>query len=140
MYRYANNLEDVDWEDLKTRLIADDFHNGRTTAQLRDSFRNSQHVVMVWTDQPSAAVIGTARALSDGVGNSYVIDVWTETPHREQGIATTMMKMLIAAVPGQHIYLQTDDAIEFYRKLGFADQPAGMSLVSGSYLQNSTKR
>ena len=133
MYGYTNDLQDVDWEDLKARLIAGDFHNGRTTTQLCESFENSQHVAMVWT---GATVIGTARALSDGVGNCYVIDVWTQTPHRKQGIATNMMQMLIAAVPCQHIYLQTDDAVDFYRGLGFAEQPVGMSLVSGTYLQN----
>ena len=149
MYRYTDSLEDIDWEDVKSRLIADDFHNGRTTDQLRVSFENSQHVAIVWADAagpgesqdaPSPHVIGTARALSDGIGNCYVVDVWTETPHRNQGIASRMMQMLLAAVPGQHMYLQTDDAVAFYRKLGFSGQPVGLSIISGTYLDNTPLR
>ena len=49
------------------------------------------------------------------------------------------MKMLIDAVPGQHIYTQTDDAVGFYEKLGFVEQPKGMRLVVGNYLQNDTR-
>lgn len=49
------------------------------------------------------------------------------------------MHMLIDDVPGQHVYLQTDDAVGFYEKLGFVEQPKGMSLVAGKYLQNDTR-
>ena len=47
--------------------------------------------------------------------------------------------MLLAAVPGQHVYLQTDDAFGFYKKLGFVEQPKGMRSVVGEYLQNETR-
>ena len=126
----------VDWEALKQDLIADDFHNGRTTDQLRLSFENSAQVVMAWDGDQ---LVGNARQLSDGVGNAYVIDVWTRTDHRHQGIGSEMMRQLMAAVPGQHIYLQTD-AVEFYEQLGFREQPVGMSAISGDYLDNDTRR
>ena len=48
------------------------------------------------------------------------------------------MQMLIDAVPGQHVYLQTDDAVGFYEKLGFVEQPKGMRLIADEYLQNAT--
>ena len=133
---YRADLIGVDWEALKKDLIIDDFHNGRTTHQLQLSFENSSHVVMVWDGE---RVIGNARQLSDGVGNAFVIDVWTHSDYRARGIATKMMQMLIDAIPGQHIYLQTDDAVEFYKKMGFAEQPVGLSFISGEYLQNETR-
>ena len=133
---YRRDLEDVNWESLKDDLIADDFHNGRTTHQLKLSFENSSQTVIAWD---GLKVIGTARLLSDEVGNAYVIDVWTHTAYRRQGIATEMMKLLIASVPGQHIYLQADDAAGFYKKLGFKEQPEGLSLISGDYLDNETR-
>jgi hypothetical protein len=46
--------------------------------------------------------------------------------------------MIIDAVPGQHIYLQTDDAQDFYATLGFSRQPDGMFRISGEWL-NHTK-
>ena len=45
---YRSDLVGVDWDQVKADLIADDFHNGRTSRQLALSFENSQHVVMVW--------------------------------------------------------------------------------------------
>ena len=83
--------------------------------------------------------IANGRMLSDGVGNAYVIDVWTLSAYRRQGLGRKIMQMLVDAVPGQHIYLQTDDAITFYEELGFTRQPEGMSRISGAYLQNTSK-
>ena len=126
----------VNWEQLRDDLVKDDFHNGRTTHQLRLSFENSQlQVYAIDGDR----CIGTARALSDGVGNAYVIDVWTQSGFRKQGIATQMMELVIRKCQGQHIYLQTDEAVRFYRNLGFIEQPVGMSMVAGEYLLNHTR-
>lgn len=136
MITYRADLVGVDWEALKQDLIDDDFHNGRTTAQLRLSFENSAVVAMAYD---GARCIANGRMLSDGVGNAYVVDVWTHSAYRSQGIARAIMQMMIERVPGQHIYLQADDAVAFYKKLGFAEQPVGMSLVAGSYLQNGTR-
>ena len=136
MIEYTTSLERVDWEALKADLIKDDFHNGRTTAQLRLSFENSTHVAMAF-DQTRC--IANGRMLSDGVGNAMVIDIWTHSAYRNKAIATTIMKMLIAAVPGQHIYLQSDEAVGFYSKLGFWRQPEGLAMISGKYLDNGTR-
>ena len=135
MVTLCTTLDGVDWEALRRDLIADDFHNGRTTAQLRLSFENSTHVAMGFD---GARCIANARMLSDGVGNAYVVDVWTHSAYRRQGIARQAMQLLVNAVPGQHIYLGTDDAVGFYEKLGFAPQMKGMSLIVGRYLDNGT--
>jgi GNAT superfamily N-acetyltransferase len=129
------HLDGVDWEALRLDLIADDFHNGRTTKQLRLSFENSTHVAMGFD---GTRCIANARLLSDGVGNAYVVDVWTHSAWRRQGIARRAMQLLLDAVPGQHVYLGTDDATGFYEKLGFRPQMQGMSLIVGRYLDNGT--
>jgi ribosomal protein S18 acetylase RimI-like enzyme len=136
MIHYQSDLAGVDWELLKHDLIADDFHNGRTTSQLRRSFENSAIVAMGFDGE---RCIATGRMLSDGVGNAYVVDVWTHSAYRSRGIGRAIMEQLIAAVPGQHIYLQADDSAGFYEKLGFAEQPKGMYLVVGRYLHNDTR-
>ena len=136
MITYKTDLIGVDWDALKEALVGDDFHNGRTTAQLRLSFENSAVTVLGYD---GGRCIANGRALSDGVGNAYIVDVWTHSEYRGQGVATKVMEMIIAAVPGQHIYLQADDSIEFYKKMGFQEQPKGMSFVSGAYLQNDTR-
>ncbi len=83
--------------------------------------------------------IANGRLLSDGVGNASVIDVWTQSGYRKQGIARRIMRMLVDSVRGQHVYLQTDDAVEFYAKLRFVEQSQGMSFIAGEYLQNVTR-
>jgi ribosomal protein S18 acetylase RimI-like enzyme len=74
--------------------------------------------------------------LSDGVCNAYVLDVWTDSAYRRQGIASKMMEDLMADLPGQHVYLFTDDAVEFYEKLGFEEQGVGLGRVVGTWLVN----
>jgi ribosomal protein S18 acetylase RimI-like enzyme len=129
---YRDDLRDVDWEALKGVLAADLFDNGRTANQLQRSFQNSEFVCIAWADR---AVVGTARILSDQVCNAYLVDVWTLSGCRRQGVAREMIGRLLSRVPGQHVYLQTgDELVEFYRRLGFVEQPVGMSRVVGRWL------
>lgn len=130
---YRTNSSGVNWEQLRQDLLKDEFHNGRSNKQLQLSFENSQVQVYVFD---GSRCIGTARALSDGVCNAYVVDVWTQTGYRQRGIAGRMMQMIIASCPGQHIYLFTEDAVEFYKKNGFAERQVGLEIVSGQWLQN----
>ncbi len=119
---------------MKSTLAADRFDNGWTPRQLQESFENSYASIIAYADRQ---VIGTARVLSDGVCNAYIIDVWTLTKYRRRGIASTMIKMLLAKLNGQHVYLFADDAIEFYEKLGFKPQPIGLGKVVGKWLQKA---
>ena len=131
------SLEGIDWVRTKADLAADDWDNGRSPEALRRSFEQSQHVAIARDDH---RVVGMARLLSDGVCNSFIVDVWTETPYRRQGIASAMMRRLLDQVPGQHVGLQTDSAPELYRSLGFAPQPEFWSVVVGSWLDNDANR
>jgi GNAT superfamily N-acetyltransferase len=136
-YRVEASLEGVDWDAAKADLAADDFDNGRSAAALRRSFEASQHVAMAWDGD---VLIGMARLLSDGVCNAYLVDVWTRSSHRRQGIASAMVRSLLAAVPGQHVGLQTDDMGPFYERLGFRPQPEFWATVVGAWLENEGNR
>jgi predicted GNAT family acetyltransferase len=129
---YDYSLDDVDWPQLKRALAADDFDNGRSPQLLQRSFHNSFASVFAHSD---GQIVGTARALSDGVCNAYVVDVWTLSRYRRRGIATAMMERLLDRLSGQHVYLFTDDAVAFYQRLGFQLQGVGMSKVVGEWLK-----
>jgi GNAT superfamily N-acetyltransferase len=135
--RIARDLHGVDWPAMRVDLVADSFDNGRTPAALRRSFAAAQHVAIAWDDD---LVVGTARLLSDGVCNAYLVDVWTRSSHRRRGVATAMIRDLMARVPGHHIALQTDDAQTFYESLGFRPQPEMWSIVVGTWLDNAANR
>lgn len=130
---YKTNLTDVDWIEMKKTLHEDAFDNGRSPEQLKKSFENSYATCIAYADN---YIIGTARVLSDGVCNAYLVDVWTLTAYRRQGIACQMMQILLDNLKGQHVYLFTDDNLNFYKKLGFTEQPIGMGQVIGRWLVN----
>lgn len=133
----GESLDGIDWARAKADLAADDFDNGRSARALQASFDRSQHVAIA---RDGDRVVGMARLLSDGVCNAYLLDVWTQSAYRRQGIATRMVRILMSRVPGQHIGLQTDDAGAFYAALGFGPQPEFLSTVVGSWLGNDANR
>ena len=135
--RIERTLEGVDWARAKEDLARDDFDNGRSPEALRRSFEQSQHVAMA---REGDGLVGMARLLSDGVCNAYLLDVWTASTHRRQGIASAMVRDLAERVPGQHIGLQTDGAQALYAALGFRPQPEFLSLVVGRWLDNDANR
>jgi ribosomal protein S18 acetylase RimI-like enzyme len=135
--RVDGSLDGIDWARTKADLAADDFDNGRSPDALRRSFERSQHVAIA---RDGDRVVGMARLLSDGVCNAYLVDVWTASSHRRRGIATRMVRLLLDAVPGQHVGLQTGDAQALYRSLGFRPQPEFLSTVPGTWLDNEGNR
>ena len=135
--RVDDSLDGIDWDQAKADLTADDFDNGRSPRALRVSFEHSQHVAIA---RDGDLVVGMARLLSDGVCNAYLLDVWTSSAYRRQGIGSAMVRRLMDQVPGQHIGLQTDDAEAFYASLGYRPQPAFMSVISGTRLANDANQ
>lgn len=127
-YRYCD-AADIDWDGLKERLREDRFDNGRSGDALRRSFENSHSFCLALAE---GNVIATARALSDQVCCAYLVDVWTYHPFRLMGIGTSTVETVLAGLSGQHVFLQTDDAAGFYRRLGFSVRPTGMERVGGS--------
>ena len=129
---YKTDLVNVDWQEMKSTLAIDQFDNGRSPTQLQESFTNSFASVIAYSDNE---IVGTARVLSDGICNAYIVDVWTFTKYRRRGVASTMMNILLNHVSGQHVYLFTDRAVEFYETLGFKTQSVGMGKVVEEWLQ-----
>jgi predicted GNAT family acetyltransferase len=135
---YKTDLDGVDWDEMKAILIEDDFHNGRSTAQYKTSFENSYAICIAYAD---SKIIGTVRALSDGVCNAYIVDVWTYTPYRYRGIAKRMIKMVLEQLQGQHAYLWTDDMMAFYERIGFQKhESVGFAKVVGAWLVNDNNK
>jgi ribosomal protein S18 acetylase RimI-like enzyme len=116
---------------MKAAVHQDNFDNGRSPEQLRVSFENSFAACVAYAD---GRLAGTARVLSDGVCNAYLVDVWTFTPYRGRGIAHGMVQRLLDRLPGQHVALFTDSAMGLYEKLGFQEQRTGMARVVGQWL------
>ncbi len=67
------------------------------------------------------------------------MDIWTLTAYRCRGIASAMMQRLLDQMPGQHVYLFSDDAADFYKKIGFVERPVGLEIVVGKWLDNAPR-
>ena len=48
-----------------------------------------------------------------------------------------MLKLVEAQLTGQHVYLFTDDRLDFYQALGYEPQGTGLGKVIGAYLKNA---
>jgi predicted GNAT family acetyltransferase len=129
---YSISHDGIDWAALKAALAADHFDNGRTAQQMERSFRASFRCVYA---VEGTDVVGTARALSDGVCNAYIVDMWTHSIHRRQGIGRRMIDLLCESLTGQHVYLFTDDQEAFYASCGFTPRGVGLEKVVGRWLQ-----
>ena len=130
--RIDGSLAGTDWAQVKADLAAEGFAKERSAEDLRRSFRQSRHVAIARDENGDGdRVVGLARVLSDGVCNAYLVDVWTASSYQRRGIASAMVRFLLAQVPGQHVGLQTDQAQGFYASLGFRPQPEFWSRVVG---------
>jgi predicted GNAT family acetyltransferase len=134
---YSISVEGVDWAALIASLAADRFDNGRTPHQMEASFRSSYRCVIA---RDGTKVVATGRALSDGVCNAYIVDVWTQSAYRRRGIGRRVVEMLCQALSGQHVYLFTDDRRDFYAACGFVPRAIGMQRIVGEWLNNSSRR
>lgn len=135
VWQVRYHLVGVSWDVLKADLRRDRFDNGRSPEQLRLSFERSHATALACSEE---RVVGTARLLSDGVCNAYLLDVWTQSTFRRRGVASAQVKALLDTVPGQHVALITGARADFYASLGFKRvDDTGMSLVVGSWLNRT---
>lgn len=76
--------------------------------------------------RPDGAMVGFARAVSDGVAVAYLADVIVAPAARGIGLGAALVDAMIERGPGQGFrwMLHTKDAHPLYRKFGFAAPPS----------------
>jgi GNAT superfamily N-acetyltransferase len=74
-------------------------------------------------EEASGALVGFARAVSDGVGFAYLADVFVVPGHRGVGLGRRLVATMIDDGPGADFRwtLFTGDAHGLYRRFGFED-------------------
>lgn len=107
---------DVVWQFLSTEAY---WGRWRERADFDTQLATAWRVVGAYHD---GALVGFARALSDGVGTGYLADVFVLPAHRGAGLAQAMVSELVDTEPGVNFrwMLHTADAHGLYAKLGFA--------------------
>jgi len=67
-----------------------------------------------------STLIGSARALSDGIFSSAIYDVMVDPEYQGQGVGKALMTNLLSRLPKRSVMLvSTHSSKSFYQKLGF---------------------
>lgn len=108
---------DVVWTYLSTEAY---WNRWRNRVDVERQLRESWRVVGVY-EMPGNALVGFARAFSDGVSDAYLGDVFILTSHQGKGLSKLLMKAMIDDGPGSTLrwFLVTSDAHGLYSQFGF---------------------
>ena len=93
----------------------------RTRDIVEQQVRSAWRLVAAY-ERHSGAMVGFARAVSDGCALAYLADVFVLPEHRSQGLAAALVHAMIEEGPGAKFrwMLHTRDARRLYAKFGFA--------------------
>lgn len=113
---FTDDPDSVDWTVLAE--ICERAPLGKRNLRvLERAFRGSFARSFLWVN---GALVGAARAISDGETHSTVFDVVLLPELQGQGLGRRLMEDLLAKLPrGQVLLVAVPGREEFYRKLGF---------------------
>ena len=109
---------DVIWGFLSTEAY---WHRWRTRAQVQARVEGAWRVVGAY-DAAGGVQVGFARALSDGICEAYLADVFVVPAHRGHGLGKAIVRRMVDEGPGARLrwWLATADAHGLYEQFGFA--------------------
>ena len=92
----------------------------RTRSVIEQQLESAWRVVGVY-DSITGAMVGFARAVSDGAGFAYLADVYIDKGFRGQGLGVELVATMIDRGPGASFRwtLHTSDAHGLYERFGF---------------------
>lgn len=113
---------DVVWTFMSTQAY---WGRWRDRAQVERQLAGSWRIVGAY-ERGTGAMVGLARAISDGVALAYLADVFVLDGARGQGLGKALVKAMIDDGPGAEFrwMLHTADAHELYRRFGFTEPDA----------------
>lgn len=110
------------WAELSTKVY---WSRWRTRADVEAQLDNAWRIVGAF-DAQTGAMVGFARAFSDGVAIAYLADVYVHESARGQALGKAMVAEMVDGGPGANFrwMLHTTDAHGLYRQFGFEEPDA----------------
>ncbi|HEV7647935.1 MAG TPA: GNAT family N-acetyltransferase [Actinophytocola sp.] len=110
---------DVVWQFMSTQAY---WGRWRDRANVEGQLAGAWRVVGAYRTD-TGAMIGFARAVSDGVGLAYLADVFVVDEARGHGVGKALVKAMVDDGPGAGFrwMLHTADAHDLYRRFGFTE-------------------
>ncbi|WP_307852472.1 GNAT family N-acetyltransferase [Glaciihabitans sp. dw_435] len=120
------------WQFLSTEAY---WSRWRTRENVRDQIAAAWRVIGVY-DDATGAQVGFARAVSDGVTDAYLADVFVLPAHRGHGLGKRIVSAMIEEGPGAKFrwVLFTGDAHGLYEQFGFAAPDERAMVRPGKFL------
>ena len=135
-YEISDDPHRVDFEVVWTFLSTEAYWcRWRNRSDVERQVRGAWRVVGVY-ERIGGAQVGFARAVSDGVSEAYLADVFILAPHRGQGLSERMMSVMVDEGPGSNFrwFLSTRDAHDLYAKFGFEAPDERVMVRPGRFL------
>ncbi|WP_458108096.1 GNAT family N-acetyltransferase [Arthrobacter sp. R3-55] len=110
------------WAELSTNVY---WGKWRTRDDVEAQLDNAWRIVGAY-DAVTGAMVGYARAFSDGVAIAYLADVYVHESARGQSLGKAIVQEMIDDGPGANFrwMLHTGDAHGLYKQFGFAEPDA----------------
>jgi len=122
-YDITHDLSGIDWWRLADVMARAPLFE-RKPFDLAAAFRNSDAVVFA---HHSGALVGAARALTDGRYYASIFDVVVAPEHQGCGVGRQMVQALLARLPVERVFLTSVFGKEgFYERFGFLHQTNAM--------------
>lgn len=105
----------------------------RSIEDLQLAIANSNPVVTVWDN---LNLIGSARAISDGVYRATIWDVVIHPDYQGLGLGRKMVETVIShplLTRVEKIYLMTTHQQKFYERIGFTENKTTTMMLENSY-------
>jgi GNAT superfamily N-acetyltransferase len=124
------------WDFLSTSA---DWHRWRTRDQVERQVTSAWRVVGVY-EESRGIQVGFARAVSDGVCDAYLADVYILESHRGHGLGKALIERMVEGGSGSDFRwtLFTGDAHGLYSQYGFGSPNHTAMVRPGRFAQSST--
>lgn len=120
-YELDDDLQRVD-RAVVTEFLTTEAYWGRWRgqAEIERQLDAAWRVVGAY-ERASGAMVGFARAVSDGVAIGYLADVFVVRTHRGRGVGESLVRAMVDDGPGATMrwMLHTADAHDLYARYGF---------------------
>jgi ribosomal protein S18 acetylase RimI-like enzyme len=126
----------INWEEVR-EVIAKAGLSTHETPLTKKAFENSYLKVFVFDNDK---LIGTGRAISDGVYQAGIYDIAVLPEYQSKGIGKRIMDTLHKNLEGFNIILYArPTAVDFYRKLGYSRMLTGMAKFKNEAVMREKK-
>jgi len=108
---------DAVWHFLSTDAY---WNRWRSREDVDHQFRGAWRVIGAYVEGGND-LVGFARAVSDGVSDAYLADVYVAPPHRGRGVGGRMVEAMVEEGLGARFrwFLSTRDGHDLYARHGF---------------------